>query len=93
MATLHLMVGLPCSGKTTKAKKLEREYNALLLTPDVWHIKLFGHDLGKYHEKNHSAVESIMWDHASRVLQLGLDVILDFGLRKKGKNSGKGQKN
>ena len=80
MATLHLMVGLPCSGKTTKAKKLEREYNALLLTPDIWHIKLFGNDMrSKYHDRNHEIVESIMWDHASRILQLGLDVILDFG--------------
>ena len=80
IATLHLMVGLPCSGKTTKAKQLEKEYNALLLTPDVWHLKLFGNDLGsKYHEKNHAIVESIMWDHASRVLSLGVDVILDFG--------------
>ena len=26
MATLHLMVGLPCSGKTTKARILEKEY-------------------------------------------------------------------
>jgi len=25
MATLHLMVGLPCSGKTTFAKQLELE--------------------------------------------------------------------
>ena len=38
MATLHLMVGLPCSGKTTLAKKLEVERAALRLTPDesVW---------------------------------------------------------
>jgi predicted kinase len=80
MATLHLMVGLPCSGKTTKAKQLEKEYNALLLTPDAWHLKLFGQDAGsKYHDKFHSTIESIMWDHASRVLQLGVDVILDFG--------------
>ena len=70
MATLHLMVGLPCSGKTKKARKLEKEYNALLFTPDdARHIKLSDND----------TVESIMWDHASRVLQLGVDVILDFG--------------
>ena len=80
MATLHLMVGLPCSGKTTKARQLEKKYNALLLTPDIWHLKLFGSDtLPKYHDKKYGAIESIMWDHASRVLSLGLDVILDFG--------------
>ena len=38
MATLHLMVGLPCSGKTTLAKQLEQERSALRLTPDEWQI-------------------------------------------------------
>lgn len=42
MATLHLMVGLPCLGKTTLARTLEREQSALRLTPDEWHIRLFG---------------------------------------------------
>ena len=44
MATLHLMVGLPCSGKTTLAQKLERERSALRLTPDEWQVPLFGQD-------------------------------------------------
>jgi predicted kinase len=46
MATLHLMIGLPCSGKKTYARQLAGETNALLLTLDVWHLKLFGHDVG-----------------------------------------------
>ena len=44
MATLHLMVGLPCSGKTTLARKLEHERSALRLTPDEWQLRLFGQD-------------------------------------------------
>lgn len=87
MATLHLMVGLPCSGKTTLARELEARYAALRLTPDDWHIRLFGHDFGEgmteideaNHEARHDAVETIMWDVAARVLVLGVDVILDFG--------------
>jgi predicted kinase len=80
MATLHLMVGLPCSGKTAKAKQLEKKHNALLLTQDVRYQELFGNDMGtKDHDKNFDAVESVMWEHASRVLNLGVDVILDFG--------------
>jgi predicted kinase len=74
------MVGLPCSGKTTEAQKLEKQYNALVLTPDTWHIKLFGNDtMEKEHDRKHSTVESIMWETAERVLLLGIDVILDFG--------------
>ena len=84
MATLHLMCGLPCAGKTTLAKRLEKEYSALRLTPDEWHIRLFGHDFGldaidEEHERRHSDVEALMWDVAARVLTLGGDVILDFG--------------
>jgi len=80
MATLHLMVGLPCSGKTTKAKILEKEYNALLLTTDKWHIKLFGNDaMEEDHDKKHENLEEILWEIAKRVLALGVDVILDFG--------------
>lgn len=80
IATLHLMVGLPCSGKTTLAQKLEKKYSALRLTPDEWHIRLFGHDMNdKDHDARHDLVESLLWDVAARVLILGLDVILDFG--------------
>ncbi|MBV9273366.1 MAG: ATP-binding protein [Verrucomicrobia bacterium] len=74
------MVGLPCSGKTTKAKILEKEYNALLLTTDKWHIKLFGNDaMEEDHDKKHENLEEILWEIAKRVLALGVDVILDFG--------------
>ena len=87
MATLHLIVGLPCSGKTTLARQLETKYSALRLTTDEWHIRLFGSDFGDdmaefeegEHDSRHESVESLMWDVAARVLVLGVDVILDFG--------------
>jgi hypothetical protein len=79
--TLHVMVGLPCSGKTTLARQLEQEYSALRLTPDDWHIRLFGQDMDeKEHGARHDLVEILFWEMAERVLVLGLDVILDFGL-------------
>ena len=74
------MVGLPCSGKTTRAKILEKEYNALLLTPDKWQIKLFGNDtMEESHDLRHSMIEGIMWEITERLLILGTSVILDFG--------------
>jgi predicted kinase len=80
MATLHLIVGLPCSGKTTYAKKLELEQSALRFTPDEWHTRLFGLDLEHpEHDARHDLIEEIMWDVAARALQLGNNVILDFG--------------
>lgn len=80
MTILHLMVGLPCSGKSTRAKQLEAELGALRLTPDEWHIDLFGDDVADpAHDSRHDAVEALMWRVASTVLPRGVDVILDFG--------------
>jgi predicted kinase len=80
MATLYLMVGLPCSGKTTKAKELENELSALRLTPDDWHVNLFGHDIhDPEHDKRHGLIENMLWDIATRALSLGTNIILDFG--------------
>lgn len=63
MATLHMMVGLPGSGKTTRAMELEQEHKALRLTPD----------------ERHTRIEELMWEVAVKVLKSGVDVILDFG--------------
>ena len=87
MTTLHLMVGLPCSGKTTLARRLEAEFAALRLTVDEWHVRLFGDDVGDesdgpewaQHDARHTAIEELLWQTAARALTLGVDVILDFG--------------
>ena len=80
MATLHLMVGLPCSGKTTLARKLGYERSALRLTPDEWQVRLFGQDAeAPEHNARHALIEALLWELASRALVLGTNVILDFG--------------
>lgn len=81
MATLHLMIGLPCSGKTTLVVRLEAQYSALRLTPDEWHTRLFGQDLeDEAHNTRHGLIEEMLWEVAARVLTLGVDVILDYGM-------------
>ncbi|HQZ98585.1 MAG TPA: AAA family ATPase [Thermoflexales bacterium] len=82
MATLHLMVGLPGAGKTTLAKQLERALPALRLTPDEWQIPLFGQDFLEdeaAHNQRHDLIESLLWNIAARALELGVNVILDYG--------------
>jgi predicted kinase len=74
------MVGLPCSGKTTLEQKLEHELPALRLTTDEWHIRLFGQDAEEpEHDARHSLIEAMLWNIASRALELGTNVILEFG--------------
>lgn len=79
VATLHLMVGLPCSGKTTLARTLEYQHSALRLTLDEWHLRLFGQDAeNPEHNSRHRIIETLQWDVARRALALGTNVILDF---------------
>ncbi|MBK9745966.1 MAG: AAA family ATPase [Chloroflexi bacterium] len=74
------MVGLPCSGKTTLAKQLEHEHAALRLTTDEWRVRLFGQDAEHPdHDARHGLIEVMLWNIASRALELGTNVILDFG--------------
>lgn len=74
------MVGLPCSGKTTRAKELEKELFALRLTPDEWRVNLFGHDIADPdHDKRHYLIEDMLWQVAAHALSFGTNIILDFG--------------
>src|SRR5438105_1027278 len=78
--TLHLICGLPCSGKTTLAREIEREREALRLTPDEWIARILGTDPSiNALDAARDPMESLLWDLAARVLTLGVDVILDFG--------------
>ncbi|UJW84296.1 AAA family ATPase [Devosia sp. SL43] len=81
MAVLTLMVGLPGSGKTTRAKALAETTKALRLTPDEWQTRLFDDDMHHPdHDRRHEEIEAIMWEIAAYTLSRGGDVVLDFGL-------------
>jgi predicted kinase len=80
------MCGLPCSGKTTRAKQIEQEHSALRLTKDEWLMAIFGERMparGYSLEEMDTVrepLESALFDLALRVLTLGVDVVLDFGV-------------
>lgn len=73
---LLVMVGLPASGKTTRAIELEREWSALRLTPDEWLIPLFRAP----DEVGRDILEGRFIWLARRALRCGTNVILDFGV-------------
>jgi predicted kinase len=79
MATLHLLVGLPCSGKTTLARQLESEHSALRLGADEWVTQLLGVEATGESDRAHDIVEGLLWQLAERLLVLSVDVVLDFG--------------
>jgi len=74
---LLLMVGLPGAGKTTRAKELAAAHRALRLTPDEWMISLFD---GSQPAGKRDLLEGRLIALALQALQLGTNVVLDFGL-------------
>src|SRR4051812_9087731 len=75
--TMFVMVGLPAAGKTTRARELASERNALRLTPDEWMIPLFGQEQP---EGKRNVLEGRLIWVALSALRVGVNVVVDFGV-------------
>ena len=77
--TVHLMCGLPASGKTTYAAALTREARAVRFTLDEWMLRLFHLN---YDDPAYVAAiprcESVIHSVAEQVLRVGHDVVFDW---------------
>lgn len=89
MATLYVLCGLPGTGKTTWAKRVEAAEGALLLSPDAVVFAEFrarrgltdGRDLSATDDDPvfRAGIEAGFLRQAEEVLATGRSVILDFG--------------
>src|SRR5687767_9037812 len=75
--TLFLTVGLPGTGKTTAARRIEVEHGALRLTKDEWMKALYGRDNPA---SASDVIEGRLIRVGMRALELGINVVIDFGL-------------
>jgi predicted kinase len=75
--TLFLTVGLPGTGKTTAARRIEAEQQALRLTKDEWVKALYGHENPPSAQ---DVIEGRLIAIGLRVLELGNNVVIDYGL-------------
>jgi predicted kinase len=74
---LFLTVGLPATGKTAAARRIEIEHNALRLTKDEWVKALYGHENPPSAQ---DVIEGRRIQIALRALELGTNVVIDYGL-------------
>jgi predicted kinase len=73
---LIIVCGLPGSGKTTHAKRLEGELGAVRFCPDEW-MNAAAIDL--WEEDRRGKIEALQWELGKRLLALGLTVIIEWG--------------
>ena len=74
------MCGLPGSGKTRLALRLEKTLPAVRFNADEWIIPLFGEHMPRaVFDRRFAAVEALAWRTAERLLELGIHVVLDYG--------------
>lgn len=73
-ALVHLICGPICSGKSTYAKRLAREKNAVILSSDTLTAAL-----PCDHDASYPIVHDFMLDKAAEIARCGVDVILDWG--------------
>lgn len=74
---LILTCGLPGAGKTRLAVQLATERQALRLTKDEW---LWAIGTTPWDRSTGESMEHELWRLAQEVLNLGLSVVLDFGM-------------
>ncbi len=79
--TLHLLCGLPGSGKTTRARALQAAGAGAVLSGDAWLCRLYPDDAeAAARDERRGLVEDLQWVLAERLLTSGVSVILDWGL-------------
>lgn len=77
----YLLHGYLGSGKTTFAKRLEQEHHAVRFTHDEWMSALYGDDPPQEAFQDYaSRVSRLMEVIWTRLLDLGNNIVLDFGL-------------
>lgn len=76
LAKLIIVCGLPGSGKTTLARKLEKQMAAIRLCPDEWMDELA---INLYDEAMRGKIETLQWKLAQKLLAHGSIVIIEWG--------------
>jgi len=80
MAKVVMTCGKICCGKTTYAKRLREEMNAVILSIDEVMLHLFPEGAGDMHDLIAERTEHYLLSLSLQLIQSGTNVILDWGL-------------
>lgn len=80
MKVVHLLHGLPRSGKTTLAREIEKERGAISLNHDEYMTTVFGNNppADKFDEMS-ERVNNLIWALTKKLVDRDVEVILDHG--------------
>ncbi len=80
LPTMYLICGLPGSGKTTFASKLDVKLGAVRFSLDEWLTSLYGQENSQQNNKElEDRCKLLICKMARRMLRRGISVSLDFG--------------
>ena len=79
MSKVILICGKICSGKTTYAKDIAKNINAVILSADELMLTLFGQHVGEKHDEMVEKTEKYLYKKSVELISNGLNVILDWG--------------
>ncbi len=79
MAKIIMLCGKICSGKSTYAKQIQKENNAVILSCDDLMLTLFNEQLGDMHGLILKKCQIYLLSLAEQIVAANVNVILDFG--------------
>ncbi len=80
MPEVIMTCGMICCGKSTYARKIQAEQNAVILSIDEITLTLFPDGSGEMHDTYALRAEQYLLNLSLQILQAGVNVILDWGL-------------
>ena len=79
-STLHFFCGKAGAGKTTAASRLAQHHSAILISEDIWLMRLFGDQMKTFDDyiRFSRRLKTVVGPLAVNLLNAGHSVVLDF---------------
>ncbi len=79
MPKVFLICGKICSGKSTYADELRKEYHAVILSVDEITLALFGQNAGDRLDAYVEKTKAYLYKKSLEIISTGINVVIDWG--------------